>query len=238
LLKEEKRVHYCKELDKLVKFNPELTEMIFFDLEFYVPKEERDKPGASLLSNPCKENQFLLGGVFTRYHPLKDRNPDFDFKHFWIWKQKEEKNVLNSIYQYFQESWAKLKDKDPRHADLILCGIGISRFDVPILYIRSVLNGIDSSQKIFECYFKTKQVDLSNVCIAFFRNDRYKVMYPKTSNQMLRYLDIGREKISGMNVWELYDSEDFANIERRTESEVKDCIEIYKILCKRIYGRY
>lgn len=220
----------------MVQFDPNLTEMIFFDLEFYVPEEERDKPGASLLSNPCKEGQFLLGGVFTRYWPLKNHNIKFEFEHFWIWKLDSEEEVLNSIYNYFMESWNRLENKDPRQADLILCGQGISRYDVPILYIRSIANEIDEPDKLFECYFKTKQVDLSNVAIPYF-NRGPRVMYPKTTNQILGRFSIKSEKSSGIKVWEMYDARDYDEIEDRTENEVRDCIEIYRSLYKIIYGK-
>jgi len=216
----------------MVIFNSELTETIFFDLEFYVPSSEREKPGASLLANPLKDDQFLLGGVFTRYWPLKETKQDLQFQHYWIWNQKTEKKVLRSIYEYFQNSWDIIKNKDPRQADLILCGIGISRFDLPILYIRSVKNRIDKSENIFEVYFKTKPVDLSNVGISFF--NREKVMYPKTVNQIFSRFGLDQEKVPSTHVWDKYDNEDYEWIEKRTEREVRDCINLYQILCSKI----
>ena len=211
----------------MVQFDPELTEMIFFDLEFYVPKVDRNKLGASLLANPHKQDHFLLGGVFYRDFPLKKggRNPHFE--HYWIWKAKDEKTVLTNIYRFFQDSWEPLKNKDPKQADLIATGIGISRFDIPILYIRSSIQNIATPPELFECYFKMKQVDLTNVGIGFF-NKGVNVFYPKTANQLMRRFGIHKEKTSGMSVWEMYDNNEYRDIEKRTESEVRDAIQIYK----------
>ena len=87
---------------------------------------------------------------------------------------------------------------------------------------------------MFECYFKTKHVDLSNVTIPFIKNN-VKVMYPKTTKQILDKFNIETEKSSGINVWKMYDSGNYTDIEKRTEGEVKDCIKIYNNLLNNIY---
>ena len=216
--------------DEMVNFDPEKTEIIFFDLEFYVPVEDRNKKGASLLANPCKDKHYLLGGVFAKYKPLK--KDEIVYTHFWIWKDKDEKSVLKGINHYIQSSWAPLEDKDPQQADLIFCGVGISRFDVPTLFIRSCVQKIAPEEKLFECYFKTKQLDFSNIAIPFFKKD--KVMYPKSINQIFDKLSIPKRKDSGMKVWEMYDEKKYPDIECRTEGEVRDCVELYRILLERI----
>lgn len=218
----------------MVQFDPELTEMIFFDLEFYVPKVDRNKLGASLLANPLKQDHFLLGGVFYRDFPLKKggRNPHFE--HYWIWKMDNEKAVLAAIYSFFKNSWNLLRNKDPQQADLITTGIGISRFDIPILYIRSLNQIIATPAELFECYFKTKQVDFTNVGITFF-NKGVNILYPKTANQLMRRFGIQKEKTTGMSIWDMYDNNEFQNIENRTESEVRDAIQIYKKMQKQLF---
>ncbi len=218
----------------MVYFDREKTEMIVFDLEFYVPPEDRHKRGASLLANPHKKGHYLLGGVFTKYKPLKNMSIDnLQYHHFWIWKYGNEKTVLKKIYEYIRSSWEGLKNKDPKQADLMFYGIGISRFDVPILYIRSQYHQIAPPEDLFECYFKAKQLDLSNIAIPFFNKD--KVMYPKTMNSIFRRFGIKKEKVSGINVWEMYDQKSYKKIEKRTETEVRDCIELYQIISKKIY---
>jgi hypothetical protein len=217
----------------MVKFEPEKTEIIFFDLEWYVPLEDRKTGGASLKANPHKKGQFLLGGVFTKNKPLL--NNQLDFKSFWIWREKSEKDILEQIYKYVKSSWDSLKDKEDEQADLILCGHGISRFDVPILYIKSIEYKVDFPEKIFENYYNTKIVDLSNVAIPFFSHD--EVMYPKPINSIYRRFGINEEKSSGKNVWELYDNKELLLIEERTKREVDQIIKIYDFLLGKIYRK-
>ena len=155
-----------------------------------MPPKDRDQKGASLLANPCKEDHFLLGGVFVKYMFLREGN--IEYTHFWIWKDNDEKMVLERIYKYIQSSWENLKGKDPRQADLIFCGIGISRFDVPILFIRSQYHQIAPQNEIFECYFKAKQLDISNISIPFFNKD--VVMYPKPINAIFSRFGIQKRK--------------------------------------------
>lgn len=217
----------------LVKFHPNLTEIIFLDLEWYVPIEDRNNIGASLIANPYKENQMMLGGVLMKYKPLLDSRKKIKYEHFWIWKDGSERETITRIYQYVQSSWEKLKNKEAAQADLILCGHGISRFDVPILFIRSLHYAIDEPENIFNTFMKTKQVDLSNVAIPFFNYD--KVMYPKTSNSIARRFRIQKEKETGQSVWELYDNSSYKKIEQRTESEVIDSVNLYNYLINKIY---
>jgi len=110
----------------MVWFDPELTEIIFFDLEFYVPKIDRDKPGASLLANPYKEDHFLLGGVFCKLFPLRKGNQNPKFEHYRTWEMNnDEKMVLTKIYNFFHEEWKRFSNKDRRQANLIAAGLGI-----------------------------------------------------------------------------------------------------------------
>ncbi len=222
----------------MVYFDREKTEMIVFDLEFYVPPKDRNKKGASLLANPNKDGHYLLGGVFTKYKPFKDKDKNldsFDYQHFWVWKEGNEKKVLEKIYNYIINSWEDLKDKDPKQADLMFYGVGISRFDIPVLYIRSTYHKIAPSEDLFECYFKAKQLDLSNIAIPFFNRDQ--VMYPKSVNSIFRRFGIKKEKESGINVWDMYDKKDYIKIEKRTENEVKDSIVLYRKISTKIYTK-
>lgn len=221
----------------MVRFDPDMTEIIFFDSEFYVPPEDRDRPGASLLANPCRPNHFFLGGVFHRYYPLKESSKK-EYHHFWNWRDenKDEGSTLKQIFEFFQESWERLKDKDPRDADLILCGTGTSRFDVPVLFIRSLEYDFAAPDELFECYFKTKQVDLSNVGIAFV-NKVEPVLYPRPTGQLLRRFGISEGKPTGMSVWEMYDNGDHEAIENRTEGEVRDCVKIYHSMKSMIFQK-
>jgi hypothetical protein len=45
----------------------------------YVPPNQRRLKGASLAMNPHKPGQVLLGGVFGKFHPLKQKTEAIKF---------------------------------------------------------------------------------------------------------------------------------------------------------------
>jgi len=209
----------------MVNFDPKFTEVIFLDIECYVPPETRQQPMASLIFNPGINNHFVLGGVFCRMFPLqRKRDP---FWQVWNWSREEEKKTLQQIYNYFKESWKMIEGKTKEHPDLILVGTGISRFDIPAIYVRSTLHKIDSEAALYETYFKTKIVDLSDVGIPLFRkNPNIYRLYPKTTNALKARFRIERPKTSGKTVWDLYEMGHFDAIKERTTTEVNEIIAI------------
>jgi len=218
----------------MVDFDPDITEIIFFDIEWYVPPDQRELKGASLAMNPNKPGQFLLGGVFGKFHPLKQRKGDIKYDHFWLWKEEDEKTVVKKIYDYVKTEWRNFDDTPHSQADLILCGQGISRLDVPVLYIRSMDYKVDKPEEIFYTFCKTKQVDLSNVAIPLIYGD---LMYPSNWNQICRRFRFDRLKESGKSVWDYYDQKAFSTIEDRTEKEVRDCVEFYDYIQRNFMTR-
>jgi len=106
--------------------------------------------------------------------------------------------------------------------------VSVSKFDIPVLFIRSLAKGVATPQELFECYFKLKQVDLNVVGIGFSsQKNQNEVLYPKTAKEILARFNILREKTSGMWIWDAYDAGNKKGIENRTESEVRDAILIY-----------
>jgi len=209
----------------MIDFDPKFTEVIFLDIECYVPPETRQKSIGSLIFNPGINNHFVLGGVFRRMFPLQRKmDPLWPV---WNWSIEEEKKTLQQIYNYFRESWKFIETKTHNHPDLILVGTGISRLDIPALYVRSMFHRIDSEEALYETYFKTKIVDLGDVGIPLFRKkpNTYR-LYPKTTNALKARFGMKKLKTSGKSVWELYEMGQFDAIKERTISEVKDIIAI------------
>ena len=110
--------------------------------------------------------------------------------------------------------------------DSVVCGIGISWFDIPALYCRSFRFQIDSPERLFNTYFKTKNIDLANVCSFLFPEEN--CIYPKTAKEIMGRLKIAGDKDSSKTVWELFDKNDTNKIEKRTTEEVKNVIQIYQ----------
>lgn len=185
--------------------------------------------------NPAIDSHFVLGGVFQRLFPRLNRleSP----WQVWNWKKENEKDTLQQIYNYINESWKLIEAKTDKNPDLMLVGTGISRHDVPTLYVRSTKYNIDSPQALFDAYFKTKIIDLTDVGIPLFRHDpTIYPLYPKTTNALTSRLGLqsnGRKE-SGKSVWELYESGQYEAIKQRTNSEVEDIVKIATSIVSRI----
>jgi hypothetical protein len=213
----------------MVDFDPKFTEVVFFDLECYVPPEARQLSKSSMIYNPASSGHIVLGGVFRRAFPLQHRIEEP--WQVWNWTPEGEKDTLLAIYRYFRDSWSVLDGKGANNPDLILAGFGISRLDVPALYVRSVLHKIDSEAALYETYFKSKIVDFGDVGIPLFRtNPTIYAIYPKTANAVASRLRVQSRKTSGKSVWDLYEAHDFEVIKARTASEVEDTIEIANMI--------
>lgn len=209
----------------MVDFAPRFTETVFFDIECYVPPEGRHSGMSSMIFNPAREDNFVLGGVFRRGFPLQNKL-DQPWQ-VWNWDRKDERSTLQQIYDHYRESWRLIEGKTDQNPDLILVGTGISRLDVPALYVRSAMHQIDSESALYETYFKTKMVDLGDVGIPLFQNNpAIYAIYPKTTNALISRLKLQKRKTSGKSVWDMYDSKEFEAIKERTASEVEDAVEI------------
>lgn len=207
----------------MVVFDPKFTEIVFLDTECYVPVEDRNKGPSSMIVNPANPKHILLGGVFTREFPLQQQKKKTDpFEQVWGWTNEDEKKTLRRIYEYFRESWKLIEAKSIDNPDLIVIGTGVSRFDIPMLFVKSLLNEIDSAERLYETFFKTKMVDLGDVGIGLFSlSASFPVIYPKTTNAIANRLQIPVRKISGKSVWDMYDAKEFEGIKERTLEEVK-----------------
>lgn len=223
----------------MVDFDPKFTEVVYFDIECYVPPNERQQSKSSMKFNPCRAQDFVLGGVFRRAFPLQNRiEPPVEI---WNWEAGREPFTILDIYNFFKQSWKLIEQKTDQNPDLILIGTGISRHDIPTLYMRSMMHNIDNQQALYETYFKTKVVDLGDVGILLFRNDpKIYPMYPKTTNALMSRLGLQTQgrKETGKNVWELYELGQYDAIKERTASEVENAVKITSsVISKIVSGR-
>ncbi|ASJ08189.1 hypothetical protein A3L11_02685 [Thermococcus siculi] len=222
-----------------MRFKPGATHLIFFDIEYYVPPEYRDRPG--LKANPYDSGGFVIGGVFQRYFPLDKSNNWEPKKEFWIWDQEggsieeREKKLLEKVYFYIRESWTRWEvlgqvlDKNPNLTEPIAVGFGISRFDIPVLFVRSLKHEIADPAKLYETYFKLRQFDLSIAASPLIPERKYhRILGPVSQNWTVKNLLKEEDrKPSGTTVWELYDSGDYEKIKNRTWREVEATKEVY-----------
>lgn len=221
-----------------MEFSPDKTIVVMFDTEWYVPRDARSIYISSLKANPINPNNQYLGGVFYRFYPLRDRGKRYELREIFVSKLSpdEEKEKLRETYEYFVQSWEFLKGKSDRDADLITIGTGNSRFDLPSLYARSALLGIDRTEMLYEVYLKTKPVDLSDVAIPYIDRNRPKLMYPIPTNTIAARLGLKSErKESGKTVWDMVEANDFQAIKVRVREEGDVIWGIYNRLLSDIF---
>lgn len=219
----------------MVTFEPALTEVVYFDTELYIPAAaraaDRETRRGSLVANPYDPTQFLLGGHFTREFPLAGKPPTHHA--FWIWDEpgpvadheaEREAATLRAIFEFFEECHAFLRAKSPGHADLILVGFGIARFDLPTLLARCQARAVASPRALFSAFYKTKPVDLGQVGIPLLRagdsRARPRVLYPASTRQLLRRFGLEEDRSHGRSTWTKYERGDYAEIAAATRAEV------------------
>jgi hypothetical protein len=214
----------------MVRFAPKFMQVLVFDLEAYVPKEDRIRRyGTSLTVNPYKTGHTLLGGVFSLRNPVT--NEVFaDFEHHWTWREGSEKETVKQIYEIFAGIRKRIKDKPAYCADPVICGVGIATFDMPFLYTKFLEYQVAPPAEIYEVFCKNRIVDLSVAGIGFLKK-QVPILHPRAHNELAdRFLPDREKKPTGKVVWEMYDDREFSAIETRCEGEVREMSAIYEAL--------
>ncbi len=211
--------------------------MLFFDLEAYAPPSDRATSLSSLIVNPARPSHLLLGGCFfsKRFEEPIPETPEV--QGLWLWNFESEAALLRAIKARFEQEWQRQRDEGVRilgkpAKDLVLCGAGIAKFDLPALYCRSLFNEIADPAELFEVFFKARPIDLANEASFLFPEE--PVLYPKTTKEMAGRLGLCELKGSSKGVWESYESGDYTAIERRTADELRLVMELYKRLQARV----
>lgn len=207
--------------------------MLFFDLEAYAPPDDRSASLSSLIVNPARPGHLLLGGSFFSKR-FEDPIPEApEVEGLWLWNFESEAALLTAIKARFEEEWRRQREEKVRvlgkpATDLVVCGAGISKFDLPALYCRSLFNEIASPAELFEVFFKARPIDLANTASFLFPGE--SILYPKTTREMAQRLGLQERKGSSKGVWESYESRDYAAIEQRTADELRLVLDLYKRL--------
>ena len=221
----------------VLNFDNEKTLAFILDTEWYVPLADRTTSLSSLKVNPTRPEHRFIGGVFYCFHPL-NKNEKVEKKEIFVnsLNENDEKNALAEVYTFFNEHWEQLAGKRDSVPDLITIGTGISRLDLPGLFARSVLLGIDDVPKLYDTYLKTKVVDLSEVAIPYFNKNRPNLLYPVPTNSIMSMFNIeGDLKTTGKSVWEMVDKNDFDGVKNRVRGEVETLYKIYFRIVKEIF---
>lgn len=210
------------------KFFPKRTKVIFFDLEYYVPREDRERPAPSgMRFSPHIKGHKVLGGNFLTYFPMEDRIGTR--RNLWEWGLGDERGVLDAIYKHLEEEWKTFLHRE-QAGSLMLSGIGISHSDIPCLMARMAAHDIAEKERLYDVIYGCRQIDLSLATFCQFSFNRNYFSYPKTKLQLYQKYINGKRMESGRTVWNAYEEQDFSTIEQRCTEEVDDCLAIYKAM--------
>ena len=220
-----------------MEFDKDKTVAIIFDTEWYVPPEDRGPSLTSLKANPAKADHRYLGGVFMRFFPLRQ---DIKMETQEIWVRNltgaEEKSAIQKTYSFFKDSWKLLEGKDHMDPDLITIGTGISRLDLPGLFVKSQAHNLDSIANLYETFMKTKIVDLTDTAIPYLNLYTPRMLYPVATNRIVSRFKIdAQRKETGKSVWDMVDSGNLEGVKFRTSEEVKVLTKIYQKLVEQIF---
>jgi hypothetical protein len=176
---------------------------VIFDLEFYVPKKSRKEVGFSY--NPWDRASKLLGGNFLSINGFTvDKTLDSDtikkMKSYWLWEhENNERALLETILDELRKVSEKVGKANSGTRSAVLCGIGVSSSDVPILFELFKRYKLLSNQDAFELMNKFRVIDLSQVATPLYNlNTGY--LYPITKNILMNKFVRGMKFDSGSSV--------------------------------------
>jgi len=208
--------------------------VLFFDLEFYVPNQDRNIQG--IKANPYKNGHFLIGGTFISFYPFIDQEKTEICKH-WIWDYDDEKMLLKAILNdiVFFEDEKKSKETVK---NTLICGDKISSLDIPYLYGRCLKNNIDTDKNLFYILNRFDIIELNSIVIPFIKYNE-KPLFP-VSKEMTSHLLLNKIGCNEMKtlVWNYYDNKNYQAIMDHSEEEVIDNLNIYKALVKYNNSKY
>ncbi|HJJ31376.1 MAG TPA: hypothetical protein O0X97_03910 [Methanocorpusculum sp.] len=211
------------------------SELLIFDLEAYVPREERKRSSLSLAVNPYRAGHMLLGGVFHLYHPATGEvltTPEYE--HHWVWQDGDEAETVSRIYQIFAGMHERTAGKKKFAADPVVCGIGIANFDMPFICAKCMEYEVAPKDEIYESVCKFRVVDLNTAAIGFVPG---RELYPVPHNRIADYfLPERNEKPTGKVVWDMADNKEYALIEKRCETEVREMKDIADAILTHLSG--
>ena len=191
--------------------------------------------------NPWDKRCKLLGGEFLSIKPyaigkvkipvLKRRT-----KSLWLWNYQSERDLLEKIISYLKDNSYNYQRDGNEYASSVLCGIGITSSDIPILFELFKRYNLLSNSEAFVFQHSFRIVDLSQLAISEFNNKR-NFLYPITKDQLLSKYVAGEKFESGKEVWKQYEKKLYRKIEGRVKREIMATHDCYIEILKEIHSK-
>ena len=219
-----------------LRIKPWKCRTIFFDLEFYVPESSRKETGLNY--NPWDKQSKLIGGSFLSVCPevnftQSDQKNENEIRSFWIWDYNSEKELLDAIYDFIKKNSDVVRKAHQGRHSSVLCGIGITSSDIPVLFELFKRFKLLSNADAFVLQNEIRSIDLSQLALMSF-NCKSDYLYPKTKNDILNKYQQGKKFECGTSVWALYEENRFKDIELRVVDEVMCTFGVYKSILEDI----
>ncbi len=213
--------------------SPKPGRVIFFDLEYYVPKKDRVRNGL-ICFNPYKPQHVLMGGVFccldTDKIPESDEELRSQMVSHWDWRKGDEQKKIVTQFSALLGTELKQFKKSAfynRESNVVLCGIGIVTSDIPALHDLFRLHMVRQANEIFPFQNRFRVLDLSTMGTAAFNGSK-SFLYPLSKKELMRSLDLPVDLAKAQDVWDMYDASEFKAIEQRSIDEVILSIRMYQ----------
>ena len=132
-----------------------------------------------------------------------------------------------SIYKLLKSAQETVSNAHNGLISPVLCGIGITSSDVPIIFELFKRYHILTNSEAFAFQNKFRVVDLSQLTIGAFNNSS-NFLYPNTKSKILNKFLHGKSFEPGKTVWEQYESKNYTSIESRVIDELASTYLSYK----------
>lgn len=204
-------------------------ETIIFDLEYYVPPSSRKEIGLNY--NPWDKKCRLLGGSFLTISPFNIGNSSPHqlkkrVKSLWLWNHESEKELLTKIYELMKKTSDKTRNGHDGRMSAVMCGIGITNSDIPVLFELFKRYHILTNAEAFDFQNSFRFVDASQIAIGLFGHGNY--LYPIPKGALTSKYTPGIKFDSGESVWGMYESKSYSTIQSRVNDEVIMTYQVYE----------
>lgn len=176
-----------------------------------------------------------------------EARPDTDFgisddkiikkiKPLWIWNHDSEKSLLKSIFNLLKNAQETVYNAHKGMVSPVLCGIGITSSDIPILFELFKRYQILTNAEAFSFQNKFRVVDLSQLSISTFKISN-NFLYPKSKSHIINKYISKTPFEQGKVVWKLYESKYYNQIESRVMDELIYTHKSYQLIISEL-GHY